>query len=174
MRFLFLGGEGDADEAWAFFQPVERAVVIAAAIAEAGAALVEAEQRHDDQIGLDMRGEFGRGEGAEAGLVQRRALFPQPQFERLFIAEDDGQADRLERIHQADEDGLAVHLVLDAPIAGDDVGGLQRHGVEEVFGHRPGGIGTTGIEDRGAAATGLCPERSLCFFDLGIQKPLQK
>src|SRR4051812_23158520 len=77
-----LSGEGDADEAGALAQLVEGAVVIAAAIAEARAALVETEQRHDDDVGLDLRGELGGGEGAEAGFVERRALFPQAQFER--------------------------------------------------------------------------------------------
>src|SRR3954468_21649335 len=60
-----LRSEGDADEAGALAQLVEGAVVIAAAIAEARAALVEAEQRHDDDVGLDLRGKFGGGEGAE-------------------------------------------------------------------------------------------------------------
>ena len=85
--------------------------------------------------------ELGGGEGAEAGFVERGALFPQAQLQRLLVAEDDRQADRLETVHQADEDGLAVHFVLDPPIAGDDLGGSERDGIEEMVGDGAGGVG---------------------------------
>ena len=146
-------------------KPFQRAVVVAAAIAEARAAPVEAEERHDDDIGLDLRGEFGRREGAEAGFVERRALFPEAQFERLFVAEDDGQADGLKTVHQADEDGLAVHLVLDAPVAGDDFAGREGDGSKKCSATALAASERVELRMAARLAWALMPQRGLCFFD---------
>src|SRR5687768_17479102 len=78
-----LRGKGDADEARTPGEPFQRTVVVAAAVAEARSALVEAKERHQDDIGFDLGGEFGWGQRTETGLVERRALFPEPQFQRL-------------------------------------------------------------------------------------------
>jgi hypothetical protein len=59
----------------------------------------------------------------------------------LLVAEDDRQADGLERVHQAHEDGLAVHFILDAPVGGDNVGGGEADRLEEVVGDGPGRVG---------------------------------
>ena len=88
----------------------------------------------------------------------------------LIIAKDDRKADRLQRIHQADQDGLAVHLVADAPIAGDDIGGGEDDGVEEMLGGGFGG-GSAGAASRdgGARARALSRRAALRFFDAGIR-----
>src|SRR5688500_7636224 len=75
-----LHGKSNAYEARSFGKLFQRAVVVAASVAEARAAFVEAEERHDDNVGLDLWGKLGRREGAEARFVQRRALFPQAQL----------------------------------------------------------------------------------------------
>ena len=106
----------------------QRPVIIAAAIAEPGAAAIEAEQRHQDDVGLDLRSAFLGRQRAETGLVERRALLPEPKFQRLFVAEHHRQADGLARIHQPADQRLEVEFVADRPVAGDDLTACERHG----------------------------------------------
>ncbi len=74
----FLGGEGDADrgDRLARAQPGDGHVVIAGAVADAVAGAVEGQQRHEQDVGIDLRRVGLRLADAPLAAIERRARTP--------------------------------------------------------------------------------------------------
>ena len=111
-------GEAHRDDGPRLAQRPQRAVVVAAAVAEPVAVPVVSQQRHQEVGGPGRRGLLCRLRDAERPPREFGPRSPDPKVERLALAGHRRQAADEARAHEPGEQRHGVDLVPDRPVAG--------------------------------------------------------
>ena len=154
---------GDADGVNHFCgsQPLEAAVVVACAIADAMAAPVETGERHEQEVRVDGRRAVSSGSGMPMPPSARRVAGPpEAEGQRRAAADDDRKRRREAVVRQRVEEGERVRLLADWMEGGDDRGGPEAREAQAFLNQTLGEPCATSRAGAPFAARAPCSRRS--------------